>query len=145
MIVFEGPAPERFLGGIATGADELSAWFRAALSLAHGIDMSLPPPPPPTLVIEHAPVTTYSCFTGRVHDVAKWLRGMDELRPLRIEHGQVSEVILRSEKDEHDFTVLLGWHDEERARQYYRHQELGAGVERSGGVEARGVTFLVRP
>lgn len=52
VILFEGPAPERFLGGVATGCDAFSAWFRASLAEAHGIDMSAPPPPPPELMID---------------------------------------------------------------------------------------------
>src|SRR5450432_2161392 len=44
VILFEGPAPERFLQGIGTGEDDFSTWFRASLTEAHGIDMSVPPP-----------------------------------------------------------------------------------------------------
>ena len=148
-ILFEGPAPERFLQGVATGADDFSAWFRASLAEAHGIDMSAPPPPPPELAIDEraagagAGAATYSCSKVKVQSYAAWRRVMDELRPLRVEHGQVSEEILRSAEDEHEVTVLLGWQSEERARRYYGHPELRAGVERAGGVDGRGMTFLV--
>lgn len=145
VVVFEGAAPERFLQGIGTGEDDFSAWFRESLTEAHGIDMAAPPPPPPELVIdERAPgAATYSCSKVKVQSYASWRRVMDELRPLRIEHGEVSEVILRSAEDDHEITVLLGWQSEDRARQYYSHAELRAGVERAGGVEGRGMTFFV--
>jgi hypothetical protein len=55
-VLFEGPAPERFLARIATGSDDFSAWFRACLADAHGLDLSVPPPPPPLLAIDERAV-----------------------------------------------------------------------------------------
>jgi hypothetical protein len=52
VVLFEGPAPQRFLERIATGADDFSAWFRAQLVEAHALDLSRPPPPAPELAID---------------------------------------------------------------------------------------------
>jgi hypothetical protein len=144
-VLFEGPAPERFLGRVATGSDEFSAWFRAGLGEAHGLDLSVPPPPPPGLRIDErtATGTIFSLSRVRAQTPVAWRRVMDELRPLRIEHGQVSEEILRAADDEHEFTVRIGWQSEERARRYYAHPDLRAGIERSGGVDGRGLSFLL--
>jgi hypothetical protein len=56
-VLFEGPAPERFLARIGTGVDDFSAWFRASLAEAHGLDLSVPPPPPPELAIDERAAT----------------------------------------------------------------------------------------
>lgn len=146
-VLFEGPAPERFLGAVASGSDEFSAWFRACLGEAHGLDLSVPPPPPPALRIDERPATAsiYSLSRVRVQTPVTWRQVMDQLRPLRIEHGQVSEEILRAAEDEHELTVRIGWQSEERARRYYAHPDLRAGIERSGGVDGRGLTFLLPP
>lgn len=146
-VLFEGPVPERFLGGIATGSDDFSAWFRAALGEAHGLDLSVPPPPPPALCIDERAGTAniYSLSRIKAQTPVAWRQVMDELRPLRLEHGQVSEEILRAAEDEHEFTVRIGWQDEERARRYYAHPALRAGIERSGGIDGRGLTFLLPP
>jgi hypothetical protein len=144
-VLFEGPTPGQFLQRIASAQDDFSTWFRSLLVDAHGLDLSVPPPPPPQLSIDErvsVPVT-YSCSRVRIQSPAAWRRVMDELRPLRVEHGQVSEQILQSAEDEHEFTVLIGWQNEERARSYYAHPELRAGVDRAGGVEGRGLTFLM--
>jgi hypothetical protein len=146
-VLFEGPQPERFLAGIGAGRDEFSAWFRASLTESHGIDMSVPPPPPPELAIDEgaSPARIYSLSRVRAATPRAWLRVMDELRPLRVEHGQLSEEILRAAEDEHEFTVRIGWQSEERARRYYAHPDLLAGIERSGGIDGRGLTFLLPP
>lgn len=144
-VLFEGAAPAQFLQRIASAKDEFSVWFRSALVEAHGLDLSVPPPPPPELTIDEraSDAVTYSCSRVRIQNPAAWRRVMNELRPLRLEHGQVSEQILQTAEDEHEFTVLIGWQNEERARSYYAHPELRAGVDRAGGVEGRGVAFLV--
>ena len=85
---------------------------------------------------------TYSCSRVTVQQPNAWRKVMADLAPLRIEHGQLSEVIFRSVDNEHEFTVLIGWNDQEGARKYYAHPELRAGVERAGGVEGGGLTFL---
>lgn len=64
---------------------------------------------------------------------------------LRIEHGQVSEEILRAAQDQHEFTVRIGWQRQERARRCYAQPDLRAGIERSGGIDGRGLTFLLPP
>lgn len=55
VVLYEGPAPERFLGRIATSHDEFSVWFKQGLAEAHGLDFSQPMPPPPELVIDERP------------------------------------------------------------------------------------------
>jgi hypothetical protein len=147
VVLYEGPAPEKFLARIATSKDPFSTWFREQLVEAHGLDLSKPPPPPPELEIDEGltPPPTYSCSRVTVQHPTAWRKVMGELAPLRLEHGQVSEEILRSVDDEHEFMVLIGWGDEERARQYYAHPELRAGVERAGGVEGVGLKFLTPP
>ena len=146
-VLFEGPAPERFLARIGTGVDDFSAWFRASLAEAHGLDLSVPPPPPPELAIDEraAPAKIYSLSRVKAQTPVAWHRVMDELRPLRVEHGQVSEEILRASDDEHEFTVRIGWQSEEQARRYYAHPDLRSGIERSGGIDGRGLTFLLPP
>ena len=52
VVLFEGTAPEQFLGRISSGADDFSAWFRDQLADCHGLDLSQPPPPPPENVID---------------------------------------------------------------------------------------------
>jgi len=52
VVLYEGPAPEKFLERIATSKDAFSAWFRDNLVEAHGIDFSAPLPPPPRLAID---------------------------------------------------------------------------------------------
>jgi hypothetical protein len=145
--LFEGPAPERFLARIGSGSDDFCAWFRASLAESHGIDLSVPPPPPPELAIDEgaAPAKIYSLSRVRAQAPRAWLQVMAELRPLRVEHGQVSEEILRAAEDEHEFTVRIGWQSEERARRYYAHPDLRAGIERSEGIDGRGLTFLLPP
>ena len=147
VVLYEGHAPERFLQRVATSNDSFSTWFREQLADAHGMDFSAPPPPPPQLVIdEELPrAATYSCSRVTVENPTQWQRVMDELEPLRLEHGQVSKQVLRSADDPLEFMVLLGWQSEERARRYYAHPDLRAGVERCGGVEGRGLEFLTSP
>jgi hypothetical protein len=150
-VLFEGSEPERFLAGISTGSDDFSAWFRAALAESHGIDFTSPPPPPPELAIDEKNAKAESADSAKVYSLSRvraetpaaWLRVMDELRPLRGEHGQISEEILRAAEDEHEFTVRIGWQSEERARKYYAHPALRAGIERSEGIDGRGLSFLV--
>jgi hypothetical protein len=55
VVLYEGPAPERFLERTATSDDPFSTWFRAQLALAHGIDFTAPLPPPPELAIDEQP------------------------------------------------------------------------------------------
>jgi hypothetical protein len=55
IVLYEGPAPEKFLGRIATSDDDFSVWFREGLAQCHGMDFSAPPPPPPTQVIDVTP------------------------------------------------------------------------------------------
>jgi hypothetical protein len=55
VVLYEGPAPEKFLARIATSEDEFSMWFREGLVQCHGMDLSVPPPPPPRQVIDVAP------------------------------------------------------------------------------------------
>jgi hypothetical protein len=144
VVLYEGGAPERFLERTATSDDPFSTWFRAQLALAHGIDFTGPLPPPPELAIdEQLPrASVYSCSRVTVEDPARWQRTMDELDPLRVEHGQVSKQIFRSADDAREMTVLLGWQSEERARSYYAHPELRASVERTCGIDGRGLEFL---
>jgi hypothetical protein len=54
VVLYEGPAPEKFLARIATSNDPFSAWFRAQLAEAHGIDFAGPLPPPPELAIDES-------------------------------------------------------------------------------------------
>lgn len=147
VVLYEGPAPEKFLARVGTSNDPFSTWFRDQLVEAHGLDLSGPPPPPPELAIDEslAPAPAYSCSRVTVQEPTAWRKVMTELAPLRLEYGQVSEEILQSVDDEHELTVLIGWKDLERARKYYAHPEVRAGVERAGGVEGRGLTFLTRP
>jgi hypothetical protein len=39
--------------------------------------------------------------------------------------------------------VVIGWKGEERARRYYAHPDLRAGIERAGGIDGRGLTFFL--
>jgi len=96
VVLYEGHAPERFLQRTATSDDAFSAWFREQLVQAHGFDFSKPMPPPPELAIDEelARAATYSCSRGAVEDPAGWQSVMEELEPLRVEHGQVSQQIL---------------------------------------------------
>ena len=55
VVLYEGPAPEKFLQRIATSNDDFSTWFREGLVQCHGMDLSLPPPPAPELVIDVTP------------------------------------------------------------------------------------------
>ena len=55
IVLYEGPAPEKFLARIATSDDEFSIWFREGLVQCHGMDLSVPPPPAPREVIDVAP------------------------------------------------------------------------------------------
>jgi hypothetical protein len=123
VVLYEGPAPHRFLERVASANDDFSAWFRDELKRAHGIDFSQPPPPAPVLEIDQcvARASVYSCSRVHVEAPGAWRQLMDDLRPLRIEHGQVSEQILRSDEDPHEFSVLIGWQQEDRARRYYTH------------------------
>jgi heme-degrading monooxygenase HmoA len=68
---------------------------------------------------------------------------MDELEPLRLEHGQISKQVLQSANDTHQFAVLFGWRSENEARRHYAHARLREQVERTGGVEGRGLEFFV--
>lgn len=52
VVLYEGPAPEKFLGRVATESDPFTTWFRAQLADVHGMDFSAPPPPPPKLMID---------------------------------------------------------------------------------------------
>jgi len=52
VVMYDGPAPERFLQRIATAKDEFAEWFRGQGVTCHGIDLNVPPPPPPELVID---------------------------------------------------------------------------------------------
>ena len=54
MVLYEGPAPEKFLARIASSNDPFSAWSRARLAEAHGIDFAGPLPPPPELAIDES-------------------------------------------------------------------------------------------
>jgi hypothetical protein len=55
IVLYEGPAPEKFLHRIATSNDDFSIWFREGLAQCHGMDLSAPPPPAPKQVIDVAP------------------------------------------------------------------------------------------
>jgi hypothetical protein len=55
VVLYEGPAPEKFLQRIATSNDDFSIWFREGLTQCHGMDLSLPPPPAPVQVIDVSP------------------------------------------------------------------------------------------
>jgi hypothetical protein len=55
VVLYEGPAPEKFLHRIATSDDDFSIWFREGLAQCHGMDLSLPPPPAPRQVIDVTP------------------------------------------------------------------------------------------
>ncbi len=55
VVLYEGPAPEKFLHRIATSNDDFSGWFREGLAQCHGMDFSVPPPPPPRQVIDVSP------------------------------------------------------------------------------------------
>jgi hypothetical protein len=55
VILYEGPAPEKFLQRIATSNDDFSIWFREGLLQCHGMDFSAPPPPAPRQVIDVTP------------------------------------------------------------------------------------------
>jgi heme-degrading monooxygenase HmoA len=145
IVLYEGPAPELFLQNVATSRDAFWKWLREELTAAHGIDFSTPPPPPPQLAINEQLrlASVYSLSRVAVEDPKRWSRTMDELDTLRVDHGQVSKQILQSAEDDHQFTVLFGWRSEEDARRYYAHPELRAQVERTGGVEGRGLEFFV--
>jgi len=144
VVLYEGATPERFLHHIATSDAEFAVWFRQGLTEAHGLDLSQPPPPAPVLVIDQkATSPVYSSSRVRVQDPIAWRRVMDELRPLRLSHGALSEQILRAKDDDHEYTVLIGWTSEDHARRYYAHAELRAAIERAGGVDGRGLTFLI--
>ena len=52
VVMYDGPAPERFLQRIMTAKDEFAAWFRDQGVVCHGIDLNAPPPPPPELVVD---------------------------------------------------------------------------------------------
>jgi hypothetical protein len=54
VVLYEGPAPEKFLGRIATSNDPFSTWFRTQLVESHGLDLSAPLPPPPELAIDES-------------------------------------------------------------------------------------------
>jgi len=56
IVLYEGPAPEKFLQRIATSNDDFSIWFREGLAQCHGMDFSTPPPPAPRLAIDVSPV-----------------------------------------------------------------------------------------
>jgi hypothetical protein len=144
VVLYEGHAPERFLQQTATSQDPFWSWLREQLALAHGLDFSKPMPAPPELAIDEqlAPAAVYSCSRVAVEDAGRWQNTMVELEPLRVEHGQVSRQILRRADKDREFTVLLGWQSEERARRYYAHPELRSAVERIGDVEGRGLEFL---
>jgi heme-degrading monooxygenase HmoA len=145
VVLYEGPRPELFLQNVATSQEPFWSWLREELTVAHGMDFSAPPPPPPELVIDEqlGLPTVYSLSRVAVEDPERWSRAMDELEPLRVEHGQISKQILRSENDGHQFAVLFGWQSEDDARRFYAHPELRAKVEHTGGVEGRGLEFLV--
>ena len=55
IVLYEGPAPEKFLHRIGTADDDFSTWFREGLAQCHGMDLSQPPPPPAAQVIDVAP------------------------------------------------------------------------------------------
>jgi hypothetical protein len=55
VVLYEGPAPEKFLQRIATSNDDFSIWFREGLVQCHGLDLSAPPPPAPRQVIDVTP------------------------------------------------------------------------------------------
>jgi hypothetical protein len=55
VVLYEGPAPEKFLQRIATSGDDFSIWFREGLTQCHGMDFSVPPPPAPKQVIDVSP------------------------------------------------------------------------------------------
>ena len=55
VVLYEGPAPEKFLHRIATSDDDFSIGFREGLAQCHGMDLSVPPPPPPRQVIDVSP------------------------------------------------------------------------------------------
>lgn len=52
VVLYEGPAPWKFLQRVATSDAAFSAWFRQGLADVHGMDLSAPPPPPPELAID---------------------------------------------------------------------------------------------
>ena len=58
VVLYEGPAPEKFLQRIATSNDDFSIWFREGLAQCHGMDLSAPPPPAPRQVIDVSPART---------------------------------------------------------------------------------------
>jgi hypothetical protein len=58
IVLFEGPAPEKFLQRIATSTDDFSIWFREGLAQCHGMDLSVPPPPAPRQAIDLSPAAT---------------------------------------------------------------------------------------
>jgi len=55
----------------------------------------------------------------------------------------VSKQVFRSADNAREMTVLVGWQSEEHARSYYAHPELRASAERTGGIEGRGLEFLI--
>lgn len=50
VVLYEGPAPEKFLQRIATSDDDFSIWFREGLAQCHGMDFSMPPPAPKQVI-----------------------------------------------------------------------------------------------
>jgi hypothetical protein len=60
-----------------------------------------PLPPPPELAIdEQLPrAAVYSFSRVTVEDPGRWQTAMEELEPLRVEHGQVSKQVLQSTAD----------------------------------------------
>ena len=52
VVLYDGPAPERFLPRMMTAPDDFAAWFRQQSALIHGVDPSAPLPPMPELAID---------------------------------------------------------------------------------------------
>jgi hypothetical protein len=87
---------------------------------------------------------TYLYVRHNVEDFAKWKEGFDKHADARHAGGATDEAyVMHSIDDPNEVTVIMGWHDVEKARAFTQSASLKEAMQKAGVVGAPEVRFLV--
>ncbi len=84
----------------------------------------------------------YTLLRHKVEDYERWKPVFDEHVPTFKQSGSKGGRLFRNADDPNETVILLEWDDIEKARQFYRSDDLRETMQRAGVAEQPDIYFL---